>query len=62
MFDSYNKIIARYTCARLEGDLATTTAILNAAIEHDKVNTGRPPLMPLLDQAATYTPPRAFNS
>ena len=53
-----DRIIDRYTCARLEGDLNTTTAILEAAIDYDKANPNDPPLMDRLREAAKYTPPR----
>lgn len=58
--ESVQQIIDRYTCARLEGDLAETTAILEAVIEYDTAHPDDPPLMDRIHEAADRTPPRAF--
>lgn len=56
-----DRIVDRYTCARLDGDLAATTAILEAVIDHDRANPGEPPLMDRITEAADRTPPRVFT-
>ena len=60
--DAYNKIVDRYTYARLAGDSAAMAAILRAATEHDRAHPGQPPLMPLLIDAAFRFPSRAFEA
>ncbi|MGW6912567.1 hypothetical protein ACWGB8_01895 [Kitasatospora sp. NPDC054939] len=57
-----DRIVDLYTCARLDGDLAMTTAILEAVIDHDKANPDEPPLMDRIHEAADRTPPRAFKA
>lgn len=54
---SADRIIDRYTCARLEGDLAATTAILEAVIDYDAKHPNDPPLMDRINAAVKHTPP-----
>jgi hypothetical protein len=60
--ESVQRIIDRYTCARLDGDLAETTAILEAVLAYDRAHPNDPPLMDRIHEAADRTPPRAFRS
>jgi hypothetical protein len=59
---SAQHIIDRYTCARLDGDTAATTAILEAVMDFDRADLAEPPLMAYIAEAADRTPPRLFKA
>ncbi|GAA4866061.1 hypothetical protein [Kitasatospora terrestris] len=59
---SGDRIVASYTCARLDGDTSLTTAILHAVIDYDQAHPGEPPLMDRIAEADDRTPPGAFKA
>jgi hypothetical protein len=58
---SADRIVDRYTCARLDGDTELLTAVLHAVIDYDQAHPGEPPLMDRIAEASDRTPPRIFK-